>query len=131
MTPKHIRVRPLLTHATVTVGPRSLNPAKYFSAEDGKHVVACIYTYMGTTHVNRYINIADKTYGYDERVDSQVAAQILGLSPRTIRDMATRRELPIYKVGARTIRYRISDLLDWAEGKKISVKKVNGEIREA
>lgn len=73
--------------------------------------------------MNRSISIADRTYGYDERVDSVVASQIVGLSPRTIRDMATKRELPIYKVGTRAIRYRVSDLLDWVEGRKILIEK--------
>jgi excisionase family DNA binding protein len=75
--------------------------------------------------VAKQISIADKTYGYDERVDSHVASQIIGLSPRTIRDMATKRELPIYKVGSRAIRYRVSDLLEWVEGRKILVKKID------
>lgn len=73
--------------------------------------------------MNRQVSIADRTYGYDERVDSTVASQIVGLSPRTIRDMATRRELPIYKVGSRAIRYRVSDLVEWVEQKKISINK--------
>ena len=72
--------------------------------------------------MDKYINIENKSYGHDEQVDSDIASRIVGLSPRTIRDMATRRELPIYKVGSRTIRYRVSDLLKWVESKKISVE---------
>ncbi len=46
------------------------------------------------------IRIEDKLIGVDELVDSHTAAKIIGLSERTIRDKAVRREFPIYKRAA-------------------------------
>lgn len=46
--------------------------------------------------MNNKISIKGSYYGYDELVDSEVASQIVGLKPRTLRDMATRRELGVF-----------------------------------
>jgi len=71
--------------------------------------------------MNKKVNIADKYYGHDELVDSLVASRIIGFAPRTIRDMATKRILPIYKIGPKTIRYKVSDMLEWVEKRRIVI----------
>lgn len=67
-----------------------------------------------TTYV---INLSELTG--EELVDANVAAQLLGIAVRTVRDMASRRELPIYKIG-RSVRFKVSELKEWRESKKIS-----------
>ncbi|MBO6796954.1 helix-turn-helix domain-containing protein [Maricaulis sp.] len=56
--------------------------------------------------------------GKDPRalVDEKSAADFLALSERTLRNWRTRGSGPKFvKISARCIRYRMSDLLDWAE----------------
>lgn len=67
-----------------------------------------------TTYV---INLSELTG--EELVDANVAAQLLGIAVRTVRDMASRRELPIYKIG-RSVRFKVSELKEWRESRKIS-----------
>jgi excisionase family DNA binding protein len=55
----------------------------------------------------------------EELVDSRVAAKILGLSIRTVGDMASRRELPLYKIG-RSVRFKVNDLYAWRESRRIA-----------
>lgn len=65
------------------------------------------------------IMIEDVQIGEDELVDSRLAAKILGLSDRTVRDMGVLRRIPIYKIGPRTTRFLVSDLLDYRDSRKI------------
>ena len=70
----------------------------------------------------QHINIEDNTIGIDQLVNFKIAAKILGLSPRTIKDMGVKRKMPIYKIGIKTTRYLVRDLLGWAEERRISKK---------
>ena len=65
------------------------------------------------------ILIDGKHYSEDDLVDYKVASSITGLSERTIQDMSSRRELPMYQIGSRSNRYRVGDLLDWREQRKV------------
>lgn len=60
-------------------------------------------------------------YSRDDLVDFKVIALLLGLSPRTIQDMTSRRELPVYLFGLRKNRYRIGDIVEWREQRKYRV----------
>lgn len=51
-------------------------------------------------------------------VDASKVARMLGLSVRTVRDMAARRELPVYKIG-RCNRFLVREILEWREQKKV------------
>jgi len=66
------------------------------------------------------IRIGSEVIGLDELVDYKIAAKILGLSPRTVRDMGTgnRRVLPVYQVGSRANRFLVRDLIEWSEGRR-------------
>lgn len=64
------------------------------------------------------VAIEDRLVGYDELVDAELASKIIGLSPRTIRDMAVRREIPVYRVSNNVTRYLVRDLVEWSEGKR-------------
>ncbi|WP_372588615.1 helix-turn-helix domain-containing protein [Pseudoalteromonas xiamenensis] len=68
-------------------------------------------------HSNQTICIDGISYGVDQLVDCKVIARLVGLSHRTIEDMASRRELPMYKVG-RSNRYCIADILTWLSEKQ-------------
>ena len=68
---------------------------------------------------NRYISIEENNIGIDQLVNYKIAAKILGLSPRTIKDMGSKRAIPIYKIGVKTTRFLVRDLLDWIDEKKI------------
>ena len=67
------------------------------------------------------IVIGNAEIGVDELVNSHVAAKICGLSSRTIRDMGIKRSIPIYKIGARSNRFLVRDLLQWCEEKRIEI----------
>lgn len=50
-------------------------------------------------------------------VNEREAADMLGLTPRTLQAWRQQGEGPPYvRVSSRCIRYRIADLEDWAEG---------------
>lgn len=66
-----------------------------------------------------YISIGDVRYGYDEIVNATVASRIVGLSERTIRDMAVKRLIPIYRLAHNVTGYLVSDLVDWADERRI------------
>lgn len=70
---------------------------------------------------NEAITIADNVYGYDELVDATVASKIIGLAPRTIRNMVVRRDLPIYRISRNVTKYLVRDLIEWSENKRIDV----------
>jgi len=65
-----------------------------------------------------FITIDDIHYGLDQLVDFRVASKVIGVAQRTMRDMGVKRVLPIYKIGIRTTRYKVSDLLEYRESKK-------------
>lgn len=69
------------------------------------------------------ILIDNREIGLDELCDSYTAGKILGLSPRTVRDMGVKRTLPIYKVGARTNRFLVRDLLEFTEERRVEAVK--------
>jgi excisionase family DNA binding protein len=47
----------------------------------------------------------------DRLLDSEQAADFLGVSERLLREMRARRELPCVRVGGRLVRYLESDLI--------------------
>ncbi len=51
-------------------------------------------------------------------VDAVQVAEVLGLSVRTVRDMAARRELPVYKIGRRN-RFLVREILEWRDQRKV------------
>lgn len=57
--------------------------------------------------------------GGDELVDLNIVAMLLGLSKRTVEDMVSRRELPMYKIAKRANRFKIREILEWIETKRI------------
>ena len=69
--------------------------------------------------INNYINIEDNNIGLDQLVNFKVAAKILGLAPRTIKDMGSKRVIPIYKIGVKTTRFLVRDLMKWAEERRV------------
>ena len=66
-----------------------------------------------------YIRIGNRDIGLDELVDAHTAAKITGLSERTIRDKAVRREFRIYKLAKNCTKYCVQDLLDWTNDKVV------------
>lgn len=68
-----------------------------------------------------FLDINGRKVGLDELVDNKTAAFILGLSPRTVKDMGVgkARVLPVYKLGHRTIRFLVRDLIEWLDERYI------------
>jgi excisionase family DNA binding protein len=52
-------------------------------------------------------------------VDAATVAEILGLSLRTVQDMAARRELPVYKI-RRCNRFLVREMLEWRDQRRVS-----------
>jgi hypothetical protein len=69
------------------------------------------------------IIIGDRIIGIDELCDSTTAGLITGLSERTIRDKAVKREFPIYKMASNNTKYLVRDLLEFCETKRIEPSK--------
>ena len=69
------------------------------------------------------IIIGDRIIGIDELVDSHTSGLITGLSERTIRDKAVKREFPIYKMASNNTKYLVRDLLEWCEAKRVEPLK--------
>ena len=67
------------------------------------------------------VQIGDKTFGSDDLVDAEIAARITGLSPRTIRDKAVKREIPVYRVARTTTRFLVRDLVEWSDERRLEV----------
>jgi hypothetical protein len=65
------------------------------------------------------IRIGDRLIGLDELCDAHTASKITGLSERTIRDKAVRREFRIYKLASNCTKYCVQDLLDWCSARVI------------
>jgi len=72
-----------------------------------------------------YITIGNEFIGSNEMVNAGVAAKIMGLSPRTVRDYATKRIIPIYKLNDRTTRFLVSDLYEWLDSKRVDINENN------
>ena len=72
----------------------------------------------------KFVTIENKTIGIDELVDSKVAGKILGLKPRTVRNMGNRKELSIYKIGIKTNRFLVRDLLTYCEERRQEISDV-------
>jgi len=51
---------------------------------------------------------------YDRLVAVPEAAEFLGISPGSLRNLVWKREVPCYKIGAR-VRFKISELQIWIE----------------
>lgn len=66
---------------------------------------------VGSNNSNRYYP--------EDLISIAQAVPLLGLSKRTIQDMAARRELPVYKIG-KCVRFRVSELDAWLEERKVS-----------
>jgi excisionase family DNA binding protein len=47
------------------------------------------------------------------------AAEFLGIAEPTVRDMTYRHELPYVRVGKRGVRYRVIDLIGWADSRSV------------
>lgn len=54
----------------------------------------------------------------EELVDAKVAAQLLGLSRRTVQDWAMKGLIPHYKIG-RVNRFKVSDIIEYREARKV------------
>lgn len=55
----------------------------------------------------------------EELIDAKVVATLLGLSIRTVRDMASRRELPLYKIRS-SVRFKVDEIRAWRDERKVS-----------
>ncbi len=51
-------------------------------------------------------------------VDARVASKLLGLSVRTIGDLAMKGKIPRYKMGSAN-RFKVSDLIKYREARKV------------
>lgn len=69
--------------------------------------------------MKRTIFLYGKEYGGEELVDVSMVALLLGLSKRTVEDMVSRRELPMYKIASRANRFKVREIFEWIESKKI------------
>lgn len=58
-------------------------------------------------------------YFLEDLISVEQAVPLLGLSKRTIQDMASRRELPVYKI-KKCVRFRVSELEAWLQERKVS-----------
>lgn len=63
------------------------------------------------------IEIDGYKFSGGELVDYKIAAKILGLAPRTVQNLGVARILPVYKIGTRSNRYRIRELLEWVDAR--------------
>lgn len=64
------------------------------------------------------ISIENNEIGMDELCDSYIAGKILGLSPRTVRDMGVKRTVPVYRIGTKTNRFRVGDLVEYVRERR-------------
>lgn len=51
-------------------------------------------------------------------VDARVVAQLLGLSIRTVRELAMKGKIPRYKIG-KANRFKVSDIIEYREARKV------------
>jgi predicted DNA-binding transcriptional regulator AlpA len=66
------------------------------------------------------IHVYGRQLSGDELVDAKMVASMTGLSVRTIRDLASQRKIPCYKVSSRAMRYKVSEIIDWIDQKKVA-----------
>lgn len=71
--------------------------------------------------MGQMIRIKGMCFGGDELVDKSVACFITGLSMRTLEDWTSKRKLPIYKLGPKTVRYRVREVLDWVNAQAVTI----------
>ncbi|WP_075109842.1 helix-turn-helix domain-containing protein [Halofilum ochraceum] len=64
------------------------------------------------------VRIGETIYGPDQLIPLETVSQYIGLSVRTVQDMASRRALPVHKIG-RNVRIRISELDEWLTDTKV------------
>ena len=64
----------------------------------------------------KHIAIGNDLIGYDELVDTNISSKITGLSKRSLIRISFTGELKRYKVGHRTIKFLVSDLVKWRDG---------------
>jgi Helix-turn-helix domain len=69
------------------------------------------------------ISISNTEYGLDEMVSHDIAAKITGYAPRTIRNLATARKIPFYRISNRYNRYLVRELLEWRNKRKVQIKE--------
>lgn len=53
-------------------------------------------------------------------IDENAAADLLGVEPRTIRLWRRCRGLPHYKLTRKIVRFKESDLIQWAESHRVA-----------
>lgn len=81
-----------------------------------------MHTKENHDEASEYISIGTKTIGYDELVNQKLAANIIGVSPSTIRRFTNNGELSYYAFSGRIKRYLVREVLDWSE----SYRKTKG-----
>jgi len=57
----------------------------------------------------------------EQLIDCRTAAKLLGLSWRTVSDMASRRELPLYKIRRRVL-FKVGEILAYREEARIEAR---------
>jgi hypothetical protein len=63
---------------------------------------------------NRVLDIGGESVGYDQIVDHNLGALILGIAPRSLQNLGYNRQIPIYQMGRRN-RFLVADLIDYSE----------------
>jgi predicted DNA-binding transcriptional regulator AlpA len=64
---------------------------------------------------------SDFPAGSDRYVDDRAAGELLGLSRSYMRQMRVKGDGPRFsKLSAKAVRYRVGDLLSWAEARSVS-----------
>lgn len=59
--------------------------------------------------------------GFDRYIDDRAASELLGLSRSYMRQLRVKGGGPRFsKLSAKAIRYRVADLLSWAEARSVS-----------
>ena len=59
---------------------------------------------------------------YESLIDAEIVAKLLGISVRTVRDLASKRLLPVYKIG-RANRFLVREILAWRDERKVKPLK--------
>lgn len=62
-------------------------------------------------------------------VNYKEASELLGLSPRTLRNMVSKKQIPHYKLG-KSVRFSVDKLTAWLEERSVPEirKSINGEV---
>lgn len=56
----------------------------------------------------------------DELVKVDVVVVMTGLAKRTVQDMTSARTIPCYKVTSRAVRYKVSEIIEWLNERKVA-----------